>query len=157
MSKIYRFEIPFLTVSRQKNFRTFRGGGGHGRMPPLNTLLIAMATIKCRDLLHPPLQPRVRIGTFRFDYENTIIYCGTRFCRLKSRNYKLVIILSLAQHISKTTAERPKRRTLRDFSALEICNHKLVVVLSLAQHISKTTVESKRGRLRDFAVRNLQL
>ena len=116
-----------------------------------------MATIKCRDLFHPPLQPRVRIGTFRFDYENTIIYYGTRFCRLKSRNYKLVIILSLAQHISKTTAERPKRRLLRDFSALEIFNHKLVVVLSLARHISKTTVESKRGRLRDFAVRNLQL
>ena len=37
------------------------------------------------------------------------------------------------------------------------CSYKLVVVLSLAQHISKTTVESKRGRLRDFAVRNLQL
>ena len=40
---------------------------------------------------------------------------------------------------------------------LEIYNYKLVVVLSLAQHISKTTVESKRGRLRDFTVRNLQL
>ena len=40
---------------------------------------------------------------------------------------------------------------------LEICDYKRVVVLSLSQHIPKTTVESKRGRLRDFDVRNLQL
>ena len=40
---------------------------------------------------------------------------------------------------------------------LEISNYELVVVLSLAKHISTTMVESKRGRLRDFDVRNLQL
>ena len=40
---------------------------------------------------------------------------------------------------------------------LEICNYNLAVVLSLLQNISKTTVEPKRGRLRDFAVTNLQL
>ena len=62
-------------------------------------------------------------------------------------NYKLVVVLSLAQHISKTTVE-PKRGRLYEILPLEICNYRFVVVLSLAQHISKTTVELKRGRLR---------
>ena len=58
-------------------------------------------------------------------------------------------------HISKPTVELKED----DYEILpsEIFNYKLLVVLSLAQHISKTTVEPKRGRLRDFTVRNLQL
>ena len=63
-------------------------------------------------------------------------------------NYKLVVVLSLAQHIFKTTVE-PKWGRLLDLP-LEIYNYKLVVVLSLAaQHIFKTTVEPRRRRLRD--------
>ena len=61
-------------------------------------------------------------------------------------NYKLVVVLSLAQHITKTTFE-PSEDDY-EILPLEIFNYELVVVLSLAQHNSKTTVESKRGRLR---------
>ena len=126
------------------------------------------------------------IGSFRFEYDQDYKILPLEIC-----NYNLAVVLSLAQHISKTTVE-PKRRRLQDFAVrnqattinsllsslwhntplkqqlsqseddykilpLQICNYKLVVLLSLAQHGSKTTVEPKRRRLRDFAVRNLQL
>ena len=68
---------------------------------------------------------------------------------------KLVVVLSL--HNTSQKQQLSQSEDDYEILPLEIFNYKLVVVLFLAQHISKTTVEPKRGRLRDFAVRNLQL
>ena len=67
-------------------------------------------------------------------------------------NYKLVVVLSLAQHISKATVES-KRGRLRDFAVWNLQLYKLIVVLSLAQHISKTTIGPKPGWLRVCSMR----
>ena len=54
-------------------------------------------------------------------------------------NYKIIVVLSLTQHVSKTTVEQNEDDY--EILSLEIYNYKLVVVLSLAQHVSRTTVE----------------
>ena len=170
LSKIYRFEIPFLTVYL---FRTFRfggwgggGGEGHGRIPrPLNTPLnINIATfvgfriaVYAYVMLHTftytsPSSPSYYLtsclSNSHFDYKlsHTVVdiqFPCLQICCYRSPRWLYMVMLFLLQLTQLSPQLSTKISTIKNFQISYIYNENCTTFATFNLVTSPTLVPSE--------------